>query len=142
MGAKIRRSDFRRQYPAVYQGLFVFSDAKRLPKDQPIINLGYELSECLMGIVAERRCFEIDSCLRSIVEAHTAVTLSHIEILFTPSLNLDAIGVLLSLCRNRKICLSWPGLISGDTLTYAEPSSPEYYEADYTRFIDTYVITE
>ena len=70
MGAKIGRSDFRRQYPAVYQGLFVFSDAKRLPKDQPIINLGYELSERLMGIPADRRCFEIDSCLRNIVEAY------------------------------------------------------------------------
>ena len=142
MGAKIRRSDFRRQYPAVYQGLFVFSDAKRLPKDQPVINLGYVLRERLMGIPADRRCFEIDNCLRSIVETYTAVSLSHIEILFTPSLKLDAIGVLLSLCRNRKICLSWPGRISGNTLTYAEPSSPEYYEADYTRFIDTYVITE
>lgn len=142
MGAKIGRSDFRRQYPAVYQGLFVFSGAKRLPKDQPIINLGYELSERLMGIPSDRRCFEIDNCLRSIVETYIEVTLSHIEILFTPSLKLDAIGVLLSLCRNRKICLCWPGRISGDKLIYAEPSCPEYYEADYTKFIDTYVITE
>ena len=108
MGAKIGRSDFRRQYPAVYQGLFVFSGAKRLPKDQPIINLGYELSERLMGIPSDRRCFEIDNCLRSIVETYIEVTLSHIEILFTPSLKLDAIGVLLSLCRNRKIRLLWP----------------------------------
>ena len=54
MGTKLSRSDFRRQYPAVYQGLFVFSDAKRLPKDQPVINLGYVLSERLMGIPADR----------------------------------------------------------------------------------------
>lgn len=142
MGVKIRRSDFRRQYPTAYQGLFVFSDAKRLPKDHPVLNLGYELSERLMVIPAEKRCFEIDACLRNIVENYAAVTLSHIEILFTPSLRQDAVGALLALCRNRKICLSWPGRIAGETLTYAEPSSPEYYEADYTRFIDTYVITE
>ena len=97
MGAKIRRSDFRRQYPAVYQGLFVFSDAKRLPKDQPIINLGYELSKRLMEIPPERRCFEIDACLRDIVEPYKAATLSNIEILFTPSLKADAIGALLGL---------------------------------------------
>ena len=142
MGTKLSRSDFRRQYPAVYQGLFVFSDAKRLPKDQPSINLGYELSKRLKDIEAERRQFEIDACLRSIVSEHKAVTLTHIEILFTPSLKQDAIGAILTLCRNRKICLCWPGHIRDGMFIYADPSSPEYYEADYTRFIDTYVITE
>lgn len=142
MGAKIHRSDFRRQYLAVYQGLFVFTDAKRLPKNQPVINLGYELSDRLMRIAADDRRFEIDKCLRSIVEAHPTVTLTNIEILFTPSLKIDAIGALLSLCRNRKICFCWPGYIHGEMLTYAEPSSPEYYETDYARFVDTYIIEE
>ena len=142
MGTKIRRSDFRRQYPAVYQGLFVFSDRKRLPKDQPIINLGYELAKRLVDVETDRRCFEIDTCLRSIVETHKAVSVSNIEILFTPSLKQDAVGALVSLCRNRKICLFWPGRISDGVFTYADPSCPEYYEADYTRFIDTYIVTE
>lgn len=142
MGTKIRRSDFRQQYPAVYQGLFVFSDRKRLPKDQPNINLGYELGKRLVEVEPGRRCFEIDMCLRNIIEPHKAVSVSNIEILFTPSLKQDAIGALVSLCRNRKICLYWPGRICGELLTYADPSSPEYYEVDYTRFVDTYIVTE
>lgn len=142
MGTKLSRSDFRRQYSAVYQGLFVFYAAKRIPKEQPSINLGYELSMRLLNVPAERRCFETESYLRAIVGEYQAVTLTHIEILFTPSLKQDAIGALLALCRNRKICICWPGDISGNMLIYAEPSSPEYYEVDYTKFVDTYVITE
>ena len=142
MGTRLSRSDFRRQYPAVYQGLFVFYVAKRIPKEQPTINLGYELSMRLLNVPAERRCFETETCLRTIVDEYRTVTLTHIEVLFTPSLKQDTIGALLALCRNRKVCICWPGCISGNTLTYAEPSSPEYYEVDYTKFVDTYVITE
>ena len=84
MGTKLSRSDFRRQYPAVYQGLFVFYVAKRIPKEQPTINLGYELSMRLLNVPAERRCFETETCLRTIVDEYRTVTLTHIEVLFTP----------------------------------------------------------
>lgn len=142
MGTKLSRSDFRRQYPAAYQGLFVFYNAKRIPKDQPTLSLGYELSKHLLDTPIDRYCIEAESNLCAIVADYKAVTLTRIEILFMPALRQDAIGALLALCRNRKICICWPGTINGNMLTYADPSSPEYYEVDYSRFVDTYVITD
>lgn len=142
MGTKISRSDFRRQYPTVYQGLFVFGNIKRLPKDTPVINIGKELSEYLLDISLDARSEVVSDFLQHIVEPHKVVSFIHAEILFTPSLRIDPIRTLLVLCRNKKICLFWPGRISGESLTYADPSSPEYYEVDYTDCIDTYVIAD
>lgn len=81
MGVKISRIDFRRQYLAVYQGLFVFSNAKHMPKNQPEVNLGYELSRRLLEINVQQRIFGLADCLRAIVAAYNAVTITHIEIL-------------------------------------------------------------
>ena len=142
MGVKISRIDFRRQYLAVYQGLFVFSNAKHMPKNQPEVNLGYELSRRLLEINVQQRIFGLADCLRAIVAAYNAVSITHIEILFTPSLKQDVVGALLALCRNRKVCVCWPGHIGDRMLTYADPSCPEYYETDYAGLVDTYVITE
>ena len=142
MGTKISRSDFRRQYPAVYQGLFVFGNMKRMPKDVPAINIGKELSAYLLDIPPDSRITATSDFLKRIVEPYKAISFTNAEILFTPSLQQDPVRALLALCRNRKICLLWPGRISETSLTYADPSYPEYYEIDYTDCIDTYVIVD
>lgn len=142
MGVRIRRLDFKKQYPLVAQGLFVFGTVKGLPKDQIIMNLSFELSQRLMRVSSDRRCYEVDFALDNIVHDHQAVTFTNIEILFLPSLQQDAIGSMLKLCRNRKICVVWPGTIDENTLLYASPSSPEYYETEITRYIDTYLVCD
>ena len=80
--------------------------------------------------------------LQQVMDKAGDVTVTHTEILFTPSLEQDAAGLLLSYCRNKKVCVVWPGCITDEKLIYATPESPEYYEADLSRFIDTYIITD
>lgn len=139
MGTKLSRIDFRRQYVSAYQGLFVCCNAKRMIKDQPTINIGQKLSDALLALPPDQRCTMVERCLMQVIGSEKAMNLTHIEVLFTPSLHLDVLGVLHSLCRNRKICVHWPGHIIDGKLCYADLNMPEYYEADFTGYVDTFV---
>ena len=142
MGITLQRRDFRAQYGNCTQGLFIFQNPRRIPKDQPCINVGQELSTALSKIPPDERSIRASVCLAYIVASYKAATLEHIEVLFTPSLRLDAIEAIRAACRNRKLCVAWPGIIQDNTLTYATPDSPEYYQADIARYTDTYIITD
>ena len=84
----------------------------------------------------------VPQVLGDIVASYTAVTLTHPEILFSPGFHLDVIGALLALCRNRKMCIAWPGTMLEGKLFYATPNSPEYYECDLRALQDTYIIID
>lgn len=141
MGTRLNRNEFKIQYPVISQGLFIFEKEKQVPIDQPVINLGQELSEKLLQIEIKERSNTAFDFLLEILEKHRLVTLTHIEILFTPSLRMNPVATLLSLCRNRKICFVWPGEIKGEQLVYEHPGCPEYYAQNYRAFIDTYIIS-
>ena len=142
MATILKRLDFKQRYPATRQGLFIVSSEKRLPKGQEVINIGRFLSSALVGMSEVDRPDAVVPLMASAVSRSTAMTLTHIEILFTPELRLDVVGTLLSLCRNRKICIAWPGAIRAGKLYYATPEDPEYYECDPRPLQDTYIITE
>ena len=142
VGITLQRRDFRAQYGNCTQGLFIFQNPRRIPKDQPCINVGQELSTELSKIPPDERSIRASVCLADIVASYKAATLEHIEVLFTPSLRLDDIEAIRAACRNRKLCVAWPGIIQDNTLTYATPDSPEYYQADIARYTDTYIITD
>ena len=127
-------------YDAYRQGLFIVRDEQRLPKEQKEINAGKDLSELLMKFPVEERRQRVLSLLEAMVSDYRTVTLLRIEILFTPYLELDVLGVLSTLCRNRKICIVWPGRIENGKAYYAEPGVPEYCERDLSRYQETYII--
>ena len=140
MGTVLKRNDFKKQYSVIKQGMFIFEKEKHIPKDQPIINIGKEISSALMKIEAGQRKDRAPDILREIIDDYNDVTLEHIEVLFTPSLEIDPAACILKLCRNRKICYMWPGEIKGEQLFYEQPGNPEYYAQNYRAFIDTYII--
>lgn len=142
MAANLKRLEFKQRYPAVRQGLFIVSTDIRLPKGQAEVNIGKALSDALCKLPEPARASSVVGLLSGIVEEHSAVTLTHLEILFTPGFHQDVIGVLLSQCRNRKICIAWPGTIDGEMLYYASPNCPEYYECNTRPLQDTYIIAE
>lgn len=143
MGTRLKRLDFRAQYPKLSQGLFIFQNPKRIPKDQAVINVGRELSAALLDIPVSDRSFRVSVCLADIVSHASVATLTNIEILFTPSLHLDdAVEAIRAVCRNRKLCIAWPGIIQDTTLTYTTPDSPEYFQGDLSKYADTYLITD
>ena len=140
MATLISRLEFRQRYDTYRQGLFIVRDEMRLPKEQKEINAGQDLSELLMKYPVEERRQQVQSVLDAMVSDYMAVTLLRIDILFTPYLELDVIGALSSLCRNRKICIVWPGRIENGKAYYAEPGVPEYCETDLSSYQETYII--
>ena len=142
MGIVLNRLDFRRRYADYYQGLFLVGEEKRLPKDQPVVNLGQCLSLRLAEIPKEQRQAEVSGLLRECLPAEGNLSLVRIQLLFTEYLKLDVLRELLSLARNRKICVHWPGAFQNGVLTYAESGVPEYYECNLKTLNDMYYVEE
>ncbi len=140
MGAMLSRPEFRSRFATIRQGLFIFENEKHVPKDLPVIHLGRVVSDRLYILPREDRRQQMDSMLREILLPMSAVHITHIEVLFAPTLGINPLGSLSALCRNRKICLKWPGRIDGDSLIYGETGQPDYYEANWTSMFDTYII--
>ena len=55
MGIIMSRMDYKQNYAKYHQGLFVVLNPKRLPKDQPEINVGKAVSTALCDIPKEQR---------------------------------------------------------------------------------------
>ena len=142
MATQLKRFVFKQQYPGMHQGLFIVLNAKRLPKDQPEVNLGRTISDVLCKSAAHDRPAMVPQVLENAVASYTAATLTHPEILFSPCFHMDVVRALLALCRNRKICVAWPGTMLDGKLFYATPDSPEYYECDPRTLQDTYIIID
>ncbi len=142
MAAHISRMEFKQQYNRYHQGLFITFSEKRFPKDQHVINLGLDLSQALSEYPVAERAAKVGPALAALVQPFSEVSLSHIELLFTDYLHLDVVRALLALCRNRKICVFWPGREDASKLVYASPEIPEYYECDPSVLQDTYIISE
>lgn len=142
MATQLNRLEFKQCYPGYSQGLFILLSKRRIPRGQDEVNVGQQLSSVLCDIQKSEREDQVTRVLTNTLSTYRAVSLIHLEILFTPSLKLDVIRTLLSLCRNRKICLVWPGTMLDGKLLYATPNRPEYYECDLRSLQDTYIVTE
>ena len=140
MATRISRLEFKQHYDGYTRGLFIVLEDKKFPKDQALVNVGEKLSELLMQIPKSQRKEKIIGFLVSIVSPYKGLSLSNIEILFTPYFEINVLGLLLSLCRNRKLCVLWPGKIENGKAYYAEPGLPEYYESDLSQFLETYIV--
>jgi hypothetical protein len=101
----------------------------------PVLNLSLGMAEKMLQVSVHQRpahAFEIAlGLLRE--EASPVVCLDNIELLFEPSLQLDPLGLLQSLSKQRTLAVAWPGRIAtGDAprLIHAERPHPEY--CDYS----------
>lgn len=142
MGTVLNRLEFKQNYAKYQQGLFIILNPKRLPKDQPEVNVGQKLSEKLCDIEKISRRQIAPNLLENVIKGSNVITLTHIEVLFTDYLEMDVVRTFLSFCRNRRICCLWPGQWSNGKLIYANPKYPEYYECDTKELSDLYIIIE
>lgn len=141
MGTIIDRRAFRQSMRTVSQALFVLSDDRLLPADASKINLGLSLSEALM----EQKNVEAQPLLAVILSAlipgdSKDVVLERIDILFDPRWELDVIRLLLSVGRNHRLYILWPGQINGNILQYAQPETDDYAIYDIGNYVDTYIV--
>ncbi|MBO0997208.1 BREX-3 system P-loop-containing protein BrxF [Bacillus sp. SD075] len=95
-----------------------------------VLNISLLLSERLMEYPRKRMTNRVHALLSEILkEAESdVICLEHIEILFDPNLNQDAIQLLQSFSRNYTLVVSWRGTYDGKRFTYAVPGHSEYYE--------------
>ena len=69
---------------------------------------------------------EVGSILHE--QAGSAICVDNIEILFEPSLHVDALRLLQSIAKQHTLVVAWPGRFDGTRLLYATKDHPEYRE--------------
>jgi ATPase family associated with various cellular activities (AAA) len=86
------------------------------------VNINLELSRKLLGEAAAQRYRKAQRLLEEIVEVGgpRVVLADNIEMLFDPSLKLDALSCLKQLSRRRVVVAAWNGVYEGG-LVYAAP---------------------
>ena len=94
----------------------------------PLINLNQRVSELLLELTQRQRALRVPRLVADVLDSTGAgiVLIDNLELLFSPDLAQDPLRLLQGLARNRTIVGSWPGVMVGSQLTYAEPSHPEY----------------
>jgi hypothetical protein len=96
------------------------------------VNIGLKLSEQLLDIPARKRPVQARKKFRALLReaeeqsTNNVVGLDHLEMLFSPVLELDVFGLLKGEAVNRTLIVSWCGRIEEGDAVYAEPSHPEY----------------
>jgi hypothetical protein len=94
----------------------------------PVLNVGLEVGEALLGLSRRQRMLRIGQLLNDRVSANDGdpTVLTNIELLFAKDLAIDPLRVLQGLSRKRRMIVLWPGAADGRTVTYAEPGHPEH----------------
>ena len=94
----------------------------------PLVNVNLSLSERLLELTSRQRALKVSRLLHQLVKEHEGevLILDNIEVLFSPELQQDPLRLLQGLARNRTVIAAWAGESEGQSLTYAEPTHPEF----------------
>jgi hypothetical protein len=92
------------------------------------INLNLKLSEKLIRIPFDERCFYVEDYVNEIVESNhgSLLILDNIEILFEKHLKIDPLLLLKNLSRYKAIIAHWNGKVEDGYLIYAVPQHPDF----------------
>lgn len=98
------------------------------------LNVGATLGRRLAVTPVSDRGFSTNELLREITDGvgnDAPLLLDNLEVLFEPSLKVNALNVIKSLAHSRRVIAVWPGEVRNDRLTYASMGHPEH--RDYSR---------
>jgi hypothetical protein len=92
------------------------------------INLNLKLSERLIRIPFDERCFYVEGYVNEIIESYrgSLLILDNIEILFEKHLKVDPLFLLKNLSRYKAIIAHWNGKAEDGHLIYAVPQHPDF----------------
>ena len=96
--------------------------------DWAVLGLGSVLAERLLHVPTRQRPTVVQQLAQDVAREATGdvLAIDNIELLFHPDLAVDPLRLLLALSRHRVVVATWPGILDGATLTYAEPGHPEH----------------
>ena len=105
-----------------------------------VVNVNLELSKRILELTRIQRSRQVEGLLKKVIAAVPCevVLLDNLEILFDTGLEVEPLRLLQVSSRNRTIVASWSGSYRNSTLTYAEPSHPEFVQF---KQVDAVVIT-
>jgi hypothetical protein len=94
----------------------------------PLLNINLELSKRMLEQTRSQRGRQVERLFKDVIASAQGdvVLLDNLEILFDPSLEVEPLRFLQVASRNRTLVATWNGHYRDGTLTYAEPSHPEY----------------
>jgi hypothetical protein len=98
----------------------------------PVINLSLDLAQRMLELPVQQRPGRALDTIRALLDEldSDVACLDNIELLFGPSLQLDPLGLLQSLSRQKTLVAVWHGGTTGKgdslRLIHAQPSHPEY----------------
>lgn len=95
-----------------------------------VVNVNLELSKKMLELTRFQRSRQVEPLLRNLIATAPGevVLLDNMEILFDTELEVEPLRLLQVSSRNRTVVASWGGTYVGGTLTYAEPSHPEFVQ--------------
>lgn len=101
-----------------------FSEQQRLP----YINLNLELSRILKDVPENRRIYKITDVISRLIQSYpeNIICLDYYELLFDPSLSVNAFDLFKSASRNKTLIIAWRGKLTEQEFIYAESGHPEY----------------
>lgn len=95
-----------------------------------LINVNLELSKKMLELSRSQRSRQVEPLIKNLIVSvpGEVVLLDNLEILFDTALEVEPLRLLQVSSRNRTVVASWSGTYVGATLTYAEPSHPEFVQ--------------
>lgn len=102
-----------------------------------LVNVNLELSKRLLDLPRTKRALQVEESFREVIAAVSGevVLLDNLEILFDPALEVEPLRLLQGASRNRTLVATWNGHYRDGSLTYAEPSHPEYVRFNHVEAI-------
>ena len=97
------------------------------------INLNLELAQLLMEETSLRP--DLSNMIASLQPDSSILLLDRVHVLMLPQLRVNPIDLLCRVARRRLTCVSWPGLLEGGRLRYANRNHPEYFDEDSSRVL-------
>lgn len=97
-------------------------------QDIPYINLNIEFSRILKDIPENRRAYKILEVFSTLIQSYpeNIICLDYYELLFEPSLSVNAFDLFKNASRNKTLIIAWRGKLTEREFIYAEPEHPEH----------------
>jgi hypothetical protein len=105
------------------------------------LNLSLALSKQLLDLPERQRALQAFEIIAALLAGSGTLLVDHIELLFAPTLQIDAVRVLKAASRHRPLVVVWPGTLEeSNSLVYAEPGHPEHRRYGKAELADITVV--
>ena len=97
--------------------------------DLPLINLSLHLSQRLLSQNRRQRVLNAEDVATEVIDENykSGMCLDNTELLFDSTLQLNPLGFLQGVSRNRLIVATWNGILAGGKLRFGHTGHPDFF---------------